>query len=132
MSWPHFDEMQIDAVVQVLRSGKVNAWTGPEVGQFETAFAKAFHVPHAIAMANGTVTLDAALKVLRLEPGDEVIVSPRSFVASASSVLLAGAVPVFADVDPDSGNITPKTIAAQITRVHGGFCQSIWAAGPAI
>ncbi|MEL7211926.1 MAG: DegT/DnrJ/EryC1/StrS aminotransferase family protein [Pseudomonadota bacterium] len=113
-NWPIFDDEQVEAVARVLRSGRVNAWTGPEVGEFEAAFAKLTGTEHAMAMANGTVTLDTALRVLDLEPGDEVIVSPRSFVASASCVMLAGGIPIFADVDRDSQNITPATIAPLI------------------
>ncbi len=119
-TWPVFDEEQIAAVTEVLRSGKVNAWTGPDVREFEKEFAAHAGTAHAIAMANGSVTLDAALRALDLQPGDEVIVSPRSFVASASCVLLAGGRPVFADIDLDSGNITPETIAPVITaRTRG-------------
>lgn len=119
-TWPVFDDEQIAAVTAVLRSGKVNAWTGPDVRAFETEFAAHNGTAHAIAMANGSLTLDAALRALDLQPGDEVIVSPRSFVVSASCVLLAGGRPVFADIDRDSGNITPDTIAAQITpRTRG-------------
>lgn len=119
-TWPVFDEEQIAAVAEVLRSGRVNAWTGPDVTAFEREFAEHAGTGHAIAMSNGTVTLDAALRALELNPGDEVIVTPRSFVASASCVLLAGGVPVFADVDPDSQNITPATIAAVMTpRTRG-------------
>lgn len=114
-NWPEFDDEQVAAVTEVLRSGKVNAWTGPDVTAFETEFAAHAGTRFAIAMANGTVTLDAALRALDLAPGDEVIVSPRSFVASASCVLLAGGIPVFVDVNPDSQNITPDTIAAAIT-----------------
>lgn len=114
-SWPVFDDAQIAAVTEVLRSGKVNAWTGPDVRAFENEFATACATQHAIAMANGSVTLDAGLRALNLQPGDEVIVTPRSFVVSASCVLLAGGVPVFADIDRDSQNITPATIAPQIT-----------------
>lgn len=114
-SWPVFDDEQIAAVTEVLRSGKVNAWTGPDVHAFEDEFRAYTGAAHAIAMANGTVTLDAALRVLGLEPGDEVIVTPRSFIASASSVMLLGGVPVFADVDRDSQNITADTIAPLIT-----------------
>lgn len=114
-SWPHFDEEQIAAVSEVLRSGKVNAWTGPDVRAFEAEFAAHCGTRHAIAMANGSVTLDAALRALDLQPGDEVIVTPRSFVASASCVLLAGGIPVFAEIDRDSGNLTPDTISAAIT-----------------
>lgn len=119
-TWPVFDEEQIAAVVAMLRSGKVNAWTGPDVRAFEDEFAAHAGTAHAVAMANGSVTLDAALRALDLQPGDEVIVSPRSFVVSASCVILAGGRPVFADVDPDSGNITPASIAPLITgRTRG-------------
>ncbi|WGH78706.1 DegT/DnrJ/EryC1/StrS family aminotransferase [Jannaschia ovalis] len=113
--WPVFDEEQIAAVADVLRSGKVNAWTGPDVNAFEAEYADHLGVAHAIAFANGSVSLNAALAALDLSPGDEVIVTPRSFVASASCVLLFGATPVFAEIDRDSGNITPETIAERIT-----------------
>jgi dTDP-4-amino-4,6-dideoxygalactose transaminase len=113
-SWPVFDDEQVEAVSRVLRSGRVNAWTGPEVGAFEAAFADLVGSKHAIAMANGTVTLDTALRMLNLQAGDEVIVTPRSFVASASCIMMAGGIPVFADVDRDSQNITPDTIAPLI------------------
>ncbi len=119
--WPIYDQEQIDAVTDVLRSGKVNAWTGPDVHAFEDEYCAYAGARHAIAMANGTVTLDAALRALALQPGDEVIVTPRSFIASASSVLLAGGVPVFADVDPDSQNITPETIAPLISSKTRGI-----------
>lgn len=113
-AWPIYDEDQIAAVTRVLRSGKVNAWTGPDVAEFEEEYRAYLGTRHAIAMANGSVTMDAALRVLGLQPGDEVIVTPRSFIASASTVLLAGGVPVFADVDLDSQNITAETIAPLI------------------
>ncbi|QFS82430.1 UDP-4-amino-4-deoxy-L-arabinose--oxoglutarate aminotransferase [Roseivivax sp. THAF40] len=112
--WPVFDTEEIEAVANVLRSGKVNAWTGPDVAAFEEAYCAATGARHAIAMANGSVTLDAALHALDLQPGDEVIVTPRSYIASASCVMLAGGVPVFADIDRDSQNITPETIAPLI------------------
>ncbi|WP_297845272.1 DegT/DnrJ/EryC1/StrS aminotransferase family protein [uncultured Roseibium sp.] len=113
--WPVYTDEEIDAVTGVLRSGKVNAWTGPDVFAFETEYSDYTGAAHAIAMANGSVTLDTALRILDIQPGDEVIVTPRSFVASASCVLLAGGIPVFADIDPDSQNITPETIAPLIT-----------------
>jgi dTDP-4-amino-4,6-dideoxygalactose transaminase len=112
--WPIFDEDQIDAVAAVLRSGKVNSWTGPDVREFEDAYATYTRSKKAIALANGTVSLDIALRALGLEPGDEVIVTPRSYVASAACVLYAGGVPVFADVDADTQNITAETIAPLI------------------
>lgn len=113
--WPFFEEDEIDAVSAVLRSGCVNAWTGPDVKEFEREYSAYTGAQHAIAMANGTVTLDAALLALNIRPGDEVIVTPRSFIASASSILLAGGKPVFADVDRDSQNITAETIAPVLT-----------------
>ncbi|MGI9368817.1 MAG: DegT/DnrJ/EryC1/StrS family aminotransferase [Ruegeria sp.] len=119
--WPIYDQEQIDAVTDVLRSGKVNAWTGPDVRAFEDEYSAYTGARHAIAMANGTVTLDAALRALALQPGDEVIVTPRSFIASASSVQLAGGIPVFADVDADSQNITPETIAPLISSKTRGI-----------
>lgn len=120
-AWPHFDEEQVEAVAAVLRSGMVNAWTGSDVDDFEQAFAAKFESTHAIALANGSVSLNLALQVLDLQPGDEVIVSPRSFVASASCVLLFGAIPVFADVDADTQNITAATIAPLITAKTKGI-----------
>ena len=113
--WPHYDDEQIEAVVRVLRSGRVNAWTGPEVGLFEEGYASALGRRHAIAVANGSLALDLALHTLNIGPGDEVIVPPRSFVATASCVALRGARPVFADVDPDRQSLTPETIAAVVT-----------------
>lgn len=98
--WPYFDEEQIVAMLAVLRSGKVNHRAGDEGRTFEVEFARACGAAHAIARANGTVALEFALHVLGIGPGDEVIVTPGSFVASASAVALRGARPVFADVDP--------------------------------
>jgi dTDP-4-amino-4,6-dideoxygalactose transaminase len=113
--WPVYDEEQIEDVVAVLRSGQVNAWTGGHVKQFEDAFARHLGNRYAIALANGTVALDVALHALDLRPGDEVIVTPRSFVASASCVPFSGGVPIFADIDADSQNLTADTIAVKIT-----------------
>ncbi|MXU65203.1 DegT/DnrJ/EryC1/StrS family aminotransferase [Oceanomicrobium pacificus] len=118
--WPHYAADEIAAVTALLESGKVNAWTGPDVSAFEAEFAAYTGARHAIALANGSLTLNLALQCLGLQPGDEVIVTPRSFVASASCVLLFGATPVFAEVDPDSQNITPASIEAAITpRTRG-------------
>ncbi len=113
--WPHFAEDEIAAVQEVLRSGKVNYWTGQEVHQFEAEFASAVGCNHAIAVANGTLALELAIKALELQPGDEVILTPRTFVASASAAVVHGLRPVFADVDLDSGNITEETISKVIT-----------------
>jgi dTDP-4-amino-4,6-dideoxygalactose transaminase len=113
--WPSFDNEIIDAVEKVLRSGKVSQWTGPNVYAFEEEYARYLGVKHAVAMTNGSVTMDVALKLLGIGPGDEVVVTCRSFVASASCVALTGALPVFADVDPVTGNMTAETIARVVT-----------------
>jgi dTDP-4-amino-4,6-dideoxygalactose transaminase len=113
--WPHFDEEQVAAAAAVLRSGKVNYWTGEEGRAFEQEFARFCGAEFGIALANGTVALELALQVLGIGPGDEVVVTPRSFVASAAVVALCGARPVFAEVDPDSQNITPATVRAVLS-----------------
>lgn len=113
--WPSFTQEEADAVSQVLLSNKVNYWTGQECRKFETEFAKWADSKFAIAMGNGTLALDVALQALDIGAGDEVIVTPRTFIASISSVVNAGATPVFADVDEATGNITPESIAAVLT-----------------
>ena len=113
--WPSFTQEEADAVSRVLLSNKVNYWTGQECRQFETEFAKWADSKYAIAMGNGTLALDVALQALEIGAGDEVIVTPRTFIASISSVVNAGATPVFADVDESTGNITPESIAAVLT-----------------
>jgi dTDP-4-amino-4,6-dideoxygalactose transaminase len=114
-TWPRFDDDERAVVDRVLASGRVNYWTGDEGRAFEHEYASYLGRKHAIALTNGTVALELALRVWNIGPGDEVIVTPRSFVASASVVALAGAKPVFADVDPDSQNITAETIEAVLT-----------------
>lgn len=109
-SWPHYDPDEIEAVAAVLKSGNVNQWTGSDVFAFQEACSKKFGGNKGIAVANGSVALELALRAFDIGPGDEVIVSPRSFVASAYCAMLCGATPVFADVDLDSGNITATTI----------------------
>lgn len=113
--WPSFTQEEADAVSQVLLSNKVNYWTGQECRQFEIEFAKWADSKYAIAMGNGTLALDVALQALDIGVGDEVIVTPRTFIASISSVVNAGGTPIFADVDEATGNITPESIAAVLT-----------------
>lgn len=121
--WPSFTEQEADAVRAVVLSNKVNYWTGQECREFEKEFASWAGVEHAIALANGTVALDLALKALEIGSGDEVIVTPRTFLASVSSIVNAGAVPVFADVDQDSQNITAATIREVLTpRTRAVIC----------
>jgi dTDP-4-amino-4,6-dideoxygalactose transaminase len=114
-SWPHFEDDEISAAVAVLQSGRINQWTGSEVASFQEEFAAFCGVRHAVALANGSVALELALKACGIGPGDEVIVTPRTFIASASSVVLQGAIPIFADVDRDSQNITADSIRAVLS-----------------
>ncbi|WP_441370243.1 DegT/DnrJ/EryC1/StrS family aminotransferase [Acinetobacter lwoffii] len=113
--WPSFTQEEADAVSQVLLSNKVNYWTGQECREFEKEFAQFAETKYAVALANGTVALDVALKALGIGAGDDVIVTSRTFLASASSIVTAGANPVFADVELDSQNISRRTIEAVIT-----------------
>ncbi|AGL03589.1 DegT/DnrJ/EryC1/StrS family aminotransferase [Desulfoscipio gibsoniae] len=113
--WPYFATEEIAAASAVLKSGKVNYWTGQEGRLFESEFARFAGCKYAIALANGTVALELALYALGIGPGDEVIVTSRTFIASASCAVMRGAIPVMADVDPVSQNITAQTIAAALT-----------------
>jgi dTDP-4-amino-4,6-dideoxygalactose transaminase len=113
--WPSFTQKEADAVSRVLLSNKVNYWTGSECRAFEEEFAVWTESKHAIALSNGTVALDLAFKALGVGSGDEVIVTSRTFLASVSSIVNAGAVPIFADVDPDTQNICAQTIVPLIT-----------------
>jgi dTDP-4-amino-4,6-dideoxygalactose transaminase len=107
----------------VLRSGRVSQWTGEEVAAFEREFAEFAGTRYAVAVANGTVALELALLALGIGPGDEVVVTPRSFFASVSAIVLRGARPVFADVDRDSQNITRDSVAAVLTpRTRAVVC----------
>ncbi|ENV00545.1 MULTISPECIES: DegT/DnrJ/EryC1/StrS family aminotransferase [Acinetobacter] len=113
--WPSFTQEEADAVSQVLLSNKVNYWTGQECREFEKEFARFAETRYAVALANGTVALDVALKALGIGAEDDVIVTSRTFLASASSIVTAGANPIFADVELDSQNISRRTIEAVIT-----------------
>ncbi len=114
--WPSYSDEEVAAASAVIASNRVNYWTGDEGRRFEQEFAAWSNSARAIALANGTLALDLALKALGIGPGDEVIVTPRTFIASVSTVVNAGATPVFADVDADSGNISPDTIGAVLTE----------------
>lgn len=113
--WPSFTQEEADAVSRVLLSNKVNYWTGQECREFEKEFAAWCGSQKAIALHNGTVAIDLALVASGVKAGDEVVVTPRTFLASASSIVSVGAIPVFADVDKDSQNITAETIAKVLT-----------------
>lgn len=114
--WPRFEEEDVAAVVQVLRSGRVNALHhGEHCRGLEAEFAALVGLPFGIALANGTVALELALRAFGIGPGDEVIVTPRSFIASAACVVTVGATPVFADIDPITQGLSPASVAAAIT-----------------
>ena len=113
--WPCYDEEEQKAVLEVISSNKVNYWTGQVGREFEKAFAAFSDTKHAIAVTNGTVALDLAWVALDMPKGSEVIVTSRTFLASVSSIVLAGLTPVFADVDRDSQNISAQTIRSKIT-----------------
>ena len=114
-AWPFFAQDEMDAATRVLVSGKVNYWTGNEGREFEREYAKHTTTQYGVAVANGSLALELALRVLGVGPGDEVITSPRTFIASASCAVSIGARPVFADVDPISQNITAESIRAVLT-----------------
>ena len=114
-SWPMFDDEEADAVRNVLLSNKVNYWTGIECREFEKEFSVWSGSKYSVALGNGTLALDVALKALNISDGDEVVVTSRTFIASISSIVNSGATPVFADVDLSSQNSTPETIHSVIT-----------------
>ena len=114
--WPHFETDELNAVQAVLKSNRVNYWTGDEGRAFEREFAEFVGTRHAIAVANGTLALELALRGLEIGPGDEVIVTSRTFLASASCVIAVGAKPVFVDVESDSQNISARTIETAISE----------------
>ena len=113
--WPYFAEDEIEAAATVLRSGRVNYWTGDQGKQFEREYAEFTGTQYAVALANGTVALEAALHGLGIGAGDDVIVPARTFIASASCAVMRGARPVIADVDRHSQNVTAETVEAALT-----------------
>jgi len=115
-SWPLFSEEEANAVKNVLLSNKVNYWTGNECREFEKEFAVWSNSKYAIAVANGTLALDSSFKALKIGAGDEVIVTARTYIASVTSIINAGATPIFADVDLNSQNIVSETIQSVITK----------------
>jgi dTDP-4-amino-4,6-dideoxygalactose transaminase len=114
--WPAYDAEDIEAVRAVLASGRVNYWTGEHGRAFEAELAEAVGTTHAVALANGTVALELALRSIGAGPGDEVVVPAATFIATASAVVACGARPVVVDVDPDSMTLTAATVAPAITE----------------
>ncbi len=113
--WPWHDDDEVAAAAGVLRSGKVNYWTGEEGRAFEAEYAKATQTRHGLAAANGTVALELALHGLGIGAGDDVLVPARTFIATAAAVAMRGARPIVCDVDPVSGNLTAESCMAALT-----------------
>ena len=131
VGWPQFDEKAIKSVEDVLRSGKVNYWTGPRGMEFEEKFAAWQGSKYAVSVATGTAALHTALAALGIGPGDEVIVPSYTFIATSFSVVQAGAIPRFADVNIDDhcisiasaeNLITPRTKAIIPVHLYGNVC----------
>lgn len=121
--WPNYSHEEAELVQNLLLSNRVNYWTGDECQAFEKEFAHWVGVEYAISLMNGTVALEAALRAIGIVEGDEVIVTPRTFIASVSSILMVGGIPVFADVDEESQNITAESIKAVLTlRTKAVIC----------
>jgi dTDP-4-amino-4,6-dideoxygalactose transaminase len=114
-NWPDFAEDEIAAAVAVLRSGRVNYWTGEEARLFEQEYAEATQRRHAVAVANGTLALELALQAFGIGHGHDVVTASRTYVASASCAVMRGARPVVADVDRDSQTVTAATLRAALT-----------------
>ena len=114
-TWPDFSDKEAKSIGRVLLSNRVNYWTGRNGKEFESEFARYVESSYAVALANGTVALDLALNALGIGAGDEVVVTPRTFLASASSIVNSGARPVFADIDPDSQNLARAAVEPRIS-----------------
>jgi len=113
--WPNFEADEVEAATAPLKSGRVNYWTGTEGREFEKEYAAYTGCRYAVAVANGTLALELALHALGIGPGDEVITTCRTFIASASCIVMRGATPVLVDVNPESQNVTAETVRAAIT-----------------
>jgi sugar O-acyltransferase (sialic acid O-acetyltransferase NeuD family) len=114
--WPQYTEKMKQNITQILESGKVNQWTGTKVKEFEKKYTEYFNVKYAVAVTNGTVALDLCLKAIDIKSNDEIIVTPRSFVASASSISSCGGIPVFVDIDTQTQNITLENIKKGVSN----------------
>src|SRR5687768_1401985 len=113
--WPVYGAAEEQALLRVLHSGKWGKLDGPEVATFEKRFADYCGCKHAIAVVNGTISLRIALMAAGIRAGDEVIVPPYTFLATATAVVEANATPVFVDVDRETFNLDPRQIEANIT-----------------
>ena len=115
-SWPYYSKLEARKISNILLSNKVNYWTGEEGRKFEEEFAKFSDSKYSIAVSNGTLALELALIGINIKKGDEVIVTPRSYIASVSCVATCGAIPIFADVSLETGNINPNSVEKLISK----------------
>ncbi|ENM3878816.1 DegT/DnrJ/EryC1/StrS aminotransferase family protein [Vibrio cholerae] len=115
--WPSYSEEEVKIISDILRSNRVNYWTGEHGKSFEKEFAAWCGTKYAVALSNGTVALEVALRAMGIGPGDEVITTPRTFLATASAIVAVGARPVFADVELVNQNISARTITDVISPV---------------
>jgi hypothetical protein len=113
--WPAPGDDEVAAATEVLRSGRLNYWTGEHARAFEAEYAASLGRAHGIALANGTLALELALRAFGIGSGDEVVVPARTFIATASAVVAVGATPVVADIGRDSGCLTAQTVSAVLT-----------------
>src|SRR5690625_3575506 len=113
--WPSHSDNELQAVHEVLRSGKTNYWTGNVARAFEKEYATSPGQRYWIARHNRPLALELALVACNIGPGDEVITTARTFIASASAIVMRGAKPIIADVDPNSGNLTVETVEPHIS-----------------
>src|SRR2546430_12583 len=114
-TWPVWGEAEERGILEVLHSGQWWSIGGHKVREFEETFARFHNAKHAVAVTNGTAALEIALRALGIGCGDEVIVPPYTFIATASAVLAVSAMPIFVDIEPASLNIDPARIEAAIT-----------------
>jgi dTDP-4-amino-4,6-dideoxygalactose transaminase len=116
--WPVYSDKEKHLLMKVIESGEWGKSSNPEncVAEFENAFAGFIGVKHAVAIVNGSVALRLALLALGVKPGDEVIIPPMSFIATASIIVEANCIPVFIDIDPNTYNINPDRIESAITK----------------
>lgn len=128
-SWPVWDESDVDALVSVVRSRRWFGPTGTQVKEFAERWAAYHQATYAVPCTNGTHALEIAVRAAGVKAGDEVIVPPYTFIATASAVVQVNAVPLFADIDPASGNLDPDAVEATLTdrtraivAVHIGGC----------
>lgn len=116
LAWPAYSKKEIDLITKITKSGRVNQWTGEYVKKFEKKYSSYFNLKYSVAVSNGTVGLEAAIYALNLKKNSEVIVTPRSFIASASVVLKMGHKPIFSDIDIYSQNIELEQILKVVTK----------------